>query len=229
MEKPIVVLDYSVDGLSGQLISRWLKTPSTIIKIKEREPFPSIVPGDFRAGIHSGSALSILSMTAFMNGAADFIRKAADSGIPQMGICYGHQLLARAVLGLEAVARCSTVELGWLDVDFLPSWPVAGLSGKKAVWQSHYDCIVNLPSGSVITATNQHTEIQAFFNRDIKLFGTQFHPEFDREAGNRCFANDPDIFRKNSIDLNRTLASGPGFNTGEIIFGHFVKTFKEEG
>jgi len=228
MRKPVAVLDYSVDGLSGELISRWLKIPSTVIRITGDEPFPSILPEECKAVIHSGSALSILSETVFMNGAVDFIRKSADSGIPQMGICYGHQLLARAFLGLDGVARCSSVELGWLDVSFLPAWPVAGLSGRMAVWQSHYDCIVRLPAGSVITATNRHTEIQAFFNRDMKLFGTQFHPEFDTQSGNRCFSNDPELFRKNGVSLTETLASGPGFNTGEIIFGHFLKTFFEE-
>ncbi|MCK5786460.1 MAG: gamma-glutamyl-gamma-aminobutyrate hydrolase family protein [Candidatus Sabulitectum sp.] len=225
MNKSVAVIDYSVDGLSGELISSWLRVPSVVIKVIEGEQFPSISPDDHIAFIHSGSSHSIVKDSPFMNGAVDFIRLAVDSGVPQMGICYGHQLLARATIGLDAVARCSDVELGWKEVEFLPQWPVSGLNGKKTVWQSHFDCVVKIPEGSVVTATNNHTGIQAFFNRDMNLFGTQFHPEFDRKKGNECFAKDAGLFKEKSIDLDAVLASAPDFHTGQVVFNHFLKTF----
>ncbi len=228
MGKPVAVFDYSVDGLSGELISSWLEVPSVTVRIAEDEPFPSISPTSFRAVIHSGSSLSILDETSFVEDAMAFVRRSAEVGVPQMGICYGHQLLARAAVGFDAVAKCSNIEIGWRDVDFLPEWPIDGLSGKLAVWQSHCDCVIRTPAGSVITATNSHTEIQAFLNRDMKLFGTQFHPEFDRVRGNDCFAKDADLFKKNNINLEEVLVSGPGFHTGEVVFDHFLKTFRQE-
>lgn len=228
MIKPVAVIDYSVDGLSGELISSWLKVSSVIVKVAAGEQFPAVSPDDFSAVIHSGSSLSIVEDASFMDGAIAFVNRSIEEGVPQMGICYGHQLLARATGGLVSVSKCSSVEIGWRDVDFLPAWPVEGLSGKKAVWQSHYDCVIRLPGGSEITATNNHTGIQAFVNRDMKLFGTQFHPEFDRKKGNECFAKDSELFKKNSIDLEKVLASGPGFSTGEIIFDHFLRTFRQE-
>ncbi|MCD4707299.1 MAG: gamma-glutamyl-gamma-aminobutyrate hydrolase family protein [Candidatus Sabulitectum sp.] len=228
MKKPVAVIDYSVDGLSGELIRSWLKIPSYTVKVVEGRPFPSISPYEIGAVIHSGSSLSILADTSFMEDAIDFVRRTSEVGIPQMGICYGHQLLARAAVGFDAVAKCSSIEIGWNDVDFLPSWPADGLSGSKAVLQSHYDCVVKIPKGSVVTATNRHTEIQAFVNRDMKLFGTQFHPEFDRENGNEFFKENADLLRRNNIDLKKVLASGPGFRTGEIVFDHFLMTFRRE-
>ncbi len=228
VRKPVGVIDYSVDGLSGGLISSWLKVPFFVIKVTVGEQFPSLSPEDFSAVIHSGSSLSIVDDPSFMDGAIAFVKHAVETGVPQMGICYGHQLLARATSGFNAVAKCSGIEIGWQEVDFLSPWPVPGLVGKKAVWQSHYDCVVKIPPGSVITATNDHTEIQAFVNRTMKLFGTQFHPEFDRKRGNKCFAKDADLFEQNNIDLKEVLASGPGFPTGEIVFDHFLKTFRQE-
>ncbi|MCK5131610.1 MAG: gamma-glutamyl-gamma-aminobutyrate hydrolase family protein [Candidatus Sabulitectum sp.] len=225
-KKPVAVVDYSVDGLSGGLISSWLKVPSIAVRVVEGERFPSISPDDFSAVIHSGSSHSIVEDASFMEGAIIFVQRSVEAGVPQMGICYGHQLLARAALGLDAVAKCSNIEVGWLEVDFLPQWPIDGLSGRKAVWQSHYDCVIKLPEGSVITATNSHTKIQAFMNRNMKLFGTQFHPEFDRKKGNECFAKDVELFEKNNIDLETVLASGPGFPTGEVVFDHFLMTFR---
>jgi len=228
MNKPVAVIDYSVDGLSGDLIRSWLKVPSYTVKAVEGKPFPLISLYEISAVIHSGSSLSILADTCFIEDAIDFVRRSAEVGIPQMGICYGHQLLARAIVGIDAVARCSSIEMGWMDVDFLSSWPVDGFSGSNAVLQSHYDCVIKIPEGSVITATNSHTEIQAFVNRDMKLFGVQFHPEFDREKGNEFFAENADLFRKNNIDLKSILVSGPGFRTGEVVFNHFFNTFRQE-
>lgn len=228
MEKPVAVIDYSVDGLSGRLIGSWLEVPCITVKVVEGKRFPSISPDHFTAVIHSGSSHSIIEDTFFMEGAVAFVQQSVEAGLPQMGICYGHQLLAKAMVGPDAVAKCSAIEIGWQDVEFLPEWPVEGLSGKKAVWQSHYDCVIKIPVDSVITATNTHTEIQAFLNRKMKLFGTQFHPEFDRTKGNECFTKDAELFRKNNIDLKTVLASGPGFPTGEVVFDHFLKTFRQE-
>lgn len=226
--KPVAVIDYSVDGISGGRISSWLKVPFTAVRVVEGEPFPSIAAEDHRAVIHSGSSYSIIEDTSFMEEAISFVKRCSEAGVPQMGICYGHQLIARATVGIHAVARCRRIEIGWRDTLFLPLWSGAGISGEKAVWQSHYDCVVELPADSVVTATNSHTKIQAFVNHRMKLFGTQFHPEFDRVQGNECFAEDMELFTKNNIDLEAVLASGPGFNTGEVVFDHFLKTFRQE-
>jgi len=226
--KPVAVIDYSVDGISGERISSWLKVPFTVVRVVEGEPFPVIAADKYRAVIHSGSSYSIVDDTSFMKGAIFFVQSCSEAGIPQMGICYGHQLLARATVGIDAVARCKRIEIGWRNVLFLPEWPFAEVSGEKAVWQSHYDCVVELPSGSVVTATNDHTEVQAFVNQKMKLFGTQFHPEFDRVQGNECFAEDIELFRRNNIDLESVLASGPGFSTGEVVFNNFLETFRQE-
>ena len=228
MKKPVLVLDYSTDAKSGGNISRWFSSPVSVKRICSDRAFPGLIPREYRAVIHSGSALTIVEDYPFVSGAGDFIGNCTTEGIPQMGICYGHQLLARILSGRDSVARCSSVEIGWLPVEFLPAWPVHGLSGHLNVWQSHYDSVVKLPRGSVVTATNSHTAIQGFYNGDLKLFGTQFHPEFDRESGNRCFRDDPEIFAVNGIDMEKTLQRGPDFNTGEVVFSHFLKAFEQE-
>jgi GMP synthase (glutamine-hydrolysing) len=228
MAKPVAVIDYSVDRLSGNLIRSWLKVPSVIVEVTDGDDFSGISPKEFKAVIHSGSSHSIVDDFSFIPGAVSFVKKAAESGVPQMGICYGHQLLARATVGLGAVEKCSSIEIGWCKVSFLPQWPVEGFSGEKTVWSSHCDCVTELPPGSVVTATNGHTGIQAFVNMEMKLFGTQFHPEFDRDHGNENFARDADIFSRNHIDLEAVLASAPDFHTGEIVFQHFFDTFRQE-
>lgn len=228
MSRPVLVLDYSLDGKSGANISRWFPSGHHIVRVEPASTFPHIETSGITAVVHSGSAQSILDDPPFISGAMDFIRGMVTEGVPQMGICYGHQLLARTLCGDTAVSRCPSVELGWLPVEFLPSWPAPDLRGSYRVWQSHYDRVDLLPPGSEVTATNVHTRIQAFWNRELRLFGTQFHPEFDRKTGNSCFMEDPAIFEKNGIDLHLTVSEGPGFQTGPVVFGHFLKAFEQE-
>lgn len=227
MEKPVLILDYSVDRKSGDNIGRWFKEHLCVLRIEPESPFPTLDPSLYSAVVHSGSALSITDSHPFLKGAREFVRSSAGR-VPQMGICYGHQLLAMALCGRDAVGKCPSAEVGWLPVNFLPSWPVPGPCGMLRVWQSHYDRAVKFPPGSVITASNSHTEIQAFVNMNLMLYGTQFHPEFDRESGNACFASDPEIFRKNGLSLEKTLEGGPDLNTGKVVFQHFLKTFEQE-
>ncbi len=228
VNKTLLILDYSVDGKSGANISRWFDIPLTVVKVNPDREFPKLNPSGYIAAIHSGSALSIVDDPVFTPGAVSFVKDCSGSGVPQMGICYGHQLLAKVFCGSGGVGRADSIEIGWLPVDFLPQWPVPGITGAKRVWQSHYDCVLQLPEGSIITATNPHTRIQAFVNMEMKLMGTQFHPEFDRITGNRCYSDDPEIFSRNGISLEDTISQGPDLNTGEVIFGHFLKTFEQE-
>jgi GMP synthase (glutamine-hydrolysing) len=228
MAKPVAVVDYSLDGLSGGLISSWLGVPSIAVKVADGSVFPGVASDEFSAVIHSGSSHSIMDDTSFIDGAIRFVLKCVEAGVPQMGICYGHQLLARATTGFHAVSKCRTLEIGWRTVSVLPQWPVESLSGDITVWSSHYDCVLELPPDSKVTATNSHTEIQAFVNMKMKLFGTQFHPEFDSERGNLSFLKDAELFRKNNIDLEEVLASAPGYFIGEQVFQSFLETFRQE-
>ncbi len=228
MVKPIAVVDYSVDGKSGGLIKSWLNEPVEIISIKENLPFPEVLPDNFRAFIHTGSSHSIIIPTSFIEGAKRLVKSAITAKIPQMGICYGHQLLALATVGASGVARSHSIEIGWKNIDFLEDWPSDEISGSHKVWESHYDCVVEVPKGSKITATNAHTEIQAFVNKDLKLFGTQFHPEFNLENGNKAFRDDIETLNKNDIKLQEALTSNLDPIPGNFVFSDFLTMYGVE-
>jgi len=228
MIKPIAVIDYSVDGKSGALIKSWLNEPVEIISVKENLPFPEVLPDNFRALIHSGSSHSIIIPTSFIVDAKRLVKSAITAKIPQMGICYGHQLLALATVGASGVARSHSIEIGWQSLNFLEAWPSEEVSGSHKVWESHYDCVVEVPKGSKITATNAHTEIQAFVNKDLKLFGTQFHPEFNLENGNKAFRDDIETLEKNNVKLEEALTSNLDPIPGNFVFSDFLTMYGVE-
>ncbi len=226
--KKILILDYSVDRREAATIKRWLPADSHVssLFIDTEESFPDdLVEDDFTHVIHTGSALSITEIAPFTNKAVNYIQNIRDKGVLQMGICYGHQLVCQALIGKHAVRSSpSGLEVGWSDVTFVNnSMKILGVREKEIVWQSHFDEVTELPEGSELLATNSHTRIQAYINYEQRLFGTQFHPENDKETGNKIFLRERELLEKNSYNVDDIIKQGPSFEVGEVFFGFFLE------
>ena len=101
-----------------------------------------------------------------------WIKDAIESDIPVLGICFGGQLMARALGG--SVARGPRPELGW---HFIHS-KEPNLISIGPWFQFHYDRW-QLPPGAKELAVSPIAS-QAFSYR--KSLALQFHPELDREV-----------------------------------------------
>jgi GMP synthase-like glutamine amidotransferase len=101
-----------------------------------------------------------------------WIKDAIESDIPVLGICFGGQLMARALGG--SVARGPRPELGW---HFIHS-KQPNLIAIGPWFQFHYDRW-QLPPGAKELAVSPIAS-QAFSYR--KSLALQFHPELDREV-----------------------------------------------
>ena len=197
----ILILDYSVDRSETSAVKRWLPVNLDVssLFIDTEESFPDdLINNDFTHVIHTGSALSITQVAPFTDKAVDYIRKARDKGVSQMGICYGHQLICQALVGKHAVQSSPNgLEAGWNNITFInSSMSILGVGENETVWQHHFDEVIQLPEGSELLATNSHTKIQAYINYEQRLFGTQFHPEFDKEAGDKIFLDNKPLSGK---------------------------------
>lgn len=229
-EHSILILDYSTDRSEAELFCRWLpeNVEVTILYINTEASFSSdLEQQKFTHVIHSGSFLSIIDNAPFTHKAIHYIRNVCAKRIPQMGICYGHQLLCLALLGKSAVRHSPKgLEAGWCEIFFHnENITIPGVTKTEILWQSHFDEVVVVPQGSHILATNQHTKIQAFINKDFSLFGTQFHPEFDLQTGNQCFQKDRKLLNENGYNVEEIIAKGPSLDAGKIFFNFFLNYF----
>lgn len=94
---------------------------------------------------------------------------------PILGICYGHQLLAK-MLGGQVEAN-KTREYGLAKVKLLTLSELFGNFPRVAnVWMSHADHVSQLPPDGEILAKTDNLPIAAF-SFENKYFGLQFHPE----------------------------------------------------
>ena len=97
-------------------------------------------------------------------------------GIPVLGICYGHQLMAHMLGG--KVVKGTTREFGKESLSLLSRKELfSGLSSKEIVWFSHGDQASKLPTGFVRTAATHACQNAGFMDSKRKFYGIQFHPE----------------------------------------------------
>jgi GMP synthase (glutamine-hydrolysing) len=98
-----------------------------------------------------------------------------------LGVCFGHQLLARA-LGARVERHPRGPESGTVEVELTEAGAAdplfAGLPRRLAVQHGHEDHVAELPRGAALLASNAHTLVQAFAHGP-HIRAVQFHPEFD--------------------------------------------------
>lgn len=99
-----------------------------------------------------------------------------DLGIPILGICYGHQLLADMAGG--KVANTGGAEYGNTSLEVTgDSVLLAEFPATQSVWMSHRDQVIEAPPGFVSVGSSEGAAVAVMEDRDRALYGVQFHPE----------------------------------------------------
>jgi GMP synthase (glutamine-hydrolysing) len=126
----------------------------------------------------TGSSSSVYWDEPWITALVEWVSEAADRGLPILGVCYGHQVLATALGG--EVAAMDEIELGYREVHLVGDDPLfAGVDDPFVAFETHSDRVVALPPGATLLAANDRG-IQAFRRGDC--WGVQFHPEYDRSS-----------------------------------------------
>lgn len=134
----------------------------------------------FAGVIVTGSAAMVTDRAEWSERSADWLRQAAHEGLPVLGICYGHQLLAHA-LGGEVAYNPAGRESGTVRIDLhdrAGQDPLfAGLPAQFAAHATHVQTVMRPPEGATVLARSQQDHCHAFRWRE-RAWGVQFHPEF---------------------------------------------------
>jgi len=171
----------SVPGDYEDWIGAGLGTETTVVDVARGEVLPPIAKIAMIA--ITGSGAMVTEHALWMEQTAAWLREAVAEGIPVLGICFGHQLLAEA-LGGEVGYNPAGLEVGTtaitLNEDGMSDPLFKGLPAKFAAQVTHRQSVLRLPPGAKLLASSDKDANQAFVIGHC-AWGIQFHPEFDDE------------------------------------------------
>ncbi len=131
--------------------------------------------------IISGSHANVSEHRPWMERTMRWLKSAAQKSIPMLGICFGHQLLARA-FGGEVDFHPGGWELGQVQVELTGEGKTDALFREMPhtfeAFASHAQTVTTLPPGARRLARNNFEPHHAFRLAE-HVYGLQFHPEFN--------------------------------------------------
>ena len=173
MKKRLRVLVVDFGGQYAHLIARRCRELGVYSEIVEPEHvLEELERGDVGGVIFSGGPVSISDPNAPTIDPKPILER----GIPILGICYGHQLIAHLLggkveKGLKGEYGISTLTVNEEDLIFY------GTPRQQEVWMSHKDQVTSLPKNFKILASTPYSQIAAYKCLDSPIYGLQFHPE----------------------------------------------------
>lgn len=134
--------------------------------------FPTL-PSDADAWVLTGSRCAVYDNDPWIARLEKFLRDAADKGVPILGICFGHQLIAQTFGG-----TVRKFEGGWNTG--LQNYVFDNMAHPVELVAWHQDQIIEPPAEAQIVATSATCRYAAM-RIGQHILSLQAHPEFTAE------------------------------------------------
>ncbi|MGD8565036.1 MAG: glutamine-hydrolyzing GMP synthase [Candidatus Bathyarchaeota archaeon] len=183
----IFVLDFG--GQYSHLISR---------RIREQNVCSEIVPHNIKPAEikqqHEG--LNVKGLI-FSGGPSSVYNKNAPKpnpnilkmNIPILGICYGHQIIAKITQGKILPAKHKEYGISHVHITE-PIGVLEGLERAERVWMSHGDTVFQTCPEYKVLAHTEDCPVAALKHLKKPIYGVQWHPEvIHTEKGNKMLKN----------------------------------------
>ncbi len=122
----------------------------------------------------------------------EFNEEILSLSVPILGLCYGHQLMAKNYGGKVGKADVGEFGIAHLEkTDAGKTSPLfTGISDVTQVWMSHQDAVLELGKGFEVIGKTKDCAFAAVQNLELKRWSLQCHCEVkDTPEGNRIFEN----------------------------------------
>ena len=179
-------------------------------------------PAELAGLIVSGSPASVLDAEPWVLHGQTYLKAIVAAGVPVLGVCFGHQMLAQA-LGGRVERNPRGREMGTVELSMQSDDPVVHDAQRPyQVNMSHVDSVVKPPPGAQVlgrTERDPHAALRFAEN----AWGVQFHPEFDREiVGHYAHARAASL-RQEGLDPDQVQNSATDAHAGAGVLKRFVE------
>ena len=182
--------------------------------------FPAAVD-ECDAFVTTGSRASAYEELDWIVRLKELVRDIYRAGVPLVGICFGHQVVAEALGG--RVAKAAT---GWgvgvhdVTITRREDWmePFASTVGLLYL---HQDQVVELPPGAVLLGQSQHCPV-AIYRIDQQILCIQAHPELSRQYLAAVLDDRRPRIGDAKVDAALAVLDGP---THELLVARWIVNF----
>jgi GMP synthase-like glutamine amidotransferase len=158
------------------------------------------------------------------------ILEALDVGVPILGICLGHQLLAYWLGGEVKRGRW---EVGWLPIAMQEAGKtdplLSGLDNPFFGFLWHGDQVTRLPEEAVLLASTEVCPVQSYRLGERPVWGVQFNPQYDPVIAEGVIRA-AKWLTEYGYDIEALVAAGyrEYDDVADKIFGNFFEVVRQQ-
>ncbi len=184
-----------------------IAVPVAVVDVERGESLPDV--GTCAGAVVTGSHSMVTDNLPWSLALEEWLKKLLRAEIPIFGICYGHQLLARAGGG-EVGFHPRGKEVGTVRIHLTENHlgdPIfTGLPPTFAVHATHAQSVLALPPGAIHLAANGYEPHHAF-RIGPSAWGVQFHPEYNAAIMRSYVEQQSDALKALGRDVQAVLAA----------------------
>ena len=202
------------------------KAAVEVVSVFEGDALPA--PADAGAVVITGSSAMVSEREDWSERTAAWLPGVVGAGVPVLGICYGHQLLAHG-LGGEVGKNPNGREIGTIEVDFSAAAGDELLGGfaqgppPTRFHATHVESVLALPPGATRLGANTVDPNHAFrlAGANPRVWGVQFHPEFDADVMRGYLEARREVLAEEAIDADALIAATSETPAGSELLARF--------
>lgn len=208
-----------------QILSK-INIPKSRLRVISVFNTPNYPYKDECAGIIiTGSHNMVTENQDWIKNLMSWIREFSILKIPVLGICFGHQLIAQA-LGGKIDFNTQGIEIGTLPIFCKPcarnDLLFAVMPTSFSTYITHRQSLLIPPKDSLVLASSNREKYQAINFIKNRIWGVQFHPEFNKEIMDYYIDKQSEYIIKSGQDIMVIKNSVKDCPTGKKLLKHFV-------
>jgi GMP synthase (glutamine-hydrolysing) len=170
----ILVLDFG--GQYCNLIARRIREHKVYSEIVSCDITPEEISDLNKTMNVKGLILSGGPWSVYEKDAPKFDSRLLTMGVPILGLCYGHQMIAYFSNGKVEPGTKKEYGIAYVTIG-KPVGVLKELDKKEKVWMSHGDTVYELPEDYETLAFTESCPIAAYRHKTRQIYGLQWHPE----------------------------------------------------